>query len=290
MSRLWLNGTLTDKLDARVSPFDHGFLYGDGVWEPLRVFGGKPFRVNDHLRILFNAAQVVGIDIPLSQAELLAAIEATVKANDRTEGYVRVIVTRGPGTLGPDPRKIDPQVIVIAEEYQPFPQELYAHGLHAVVSLLKLDNDNPAHRFRTLNQLHVVQAKRHALQNGCLEALFQNRDGHLVGTTEGFLFVVKDGAVVVAGGQPEDATGFAVAALAGDAGRVVAEYTVSLDDVLGAKEVFIAGTACGVIGLVRIDGKDIGSGSEGPITRGIREGYQQLTHSARGTGLQTGEG
>lgn len=106
---------------------------------------------------------------------------------------MRVIVTRGPGTVGPDPRKIDAQVIVIAEEYQPFPQELSAHGLHAVVAPLKLDSDNPAHRFRTLNQVHVVQAKRHALQNGCLEALFQTRDGHIVGSTEGFLFAVKDG-------------------------------------------------------------------------------------------------
>ena len=273
MSHLWLNGTLTDKADARVSPFDHGFLYGDGVWEHLRVFGGKPFRASHHLKVLSAAAEAVGIDIPLSLAELVAAVGATVKANDRTEGYVRVIVTRGPGTIGPDPRKVEPQVIVIAEEYQPFPRELYAHGLHAVVAPLKLDPFNPAHRFRTLNQLHVVQAKRHALQNGCLEALLQTRDGHIVGTTEGVLFAVKDGALVVAGGHPEDATGFAVAALAGEAGAVVAEHRITLADLLAAEEVFIAGTACGVIGIVRIDGTDIGGGTEGPITRGIREEY-----------------
>ena len=219
----------------------------------------------------------VGIDIPLSTDELLAAIDATAQANGRTEGYVRVIVTRGPGTIGPDPRKVEPQVIVIAEEYQPFPRELYAHGLHAVVSPLVLDPLNPAHRFRTLNQLHVVQAKRHALQNGCLEALFQTRDGHIVGTTEGVLFAVKDGAFVIAGGHPEDATGFAVAVLAGEAGTVVAEYGVTLADLLAADEVFIAGTACGVIGIVRIDGTDIGSGIEGLVTRDVRDGYRQLT-------------
>ena len=279
MSQLWVNGTLTDKADARVSPFDHGLLYGDGVWEHLRLFNGKPFRAAHHLNILFAAAEAVGIDIPLSQDELLAAIDATAKANNRTEGYVRVIVTRGPGTVGPDPRKIEPQVIVTAEEYQPFPQELYGHGLHAIVSPLKLDPENPAHRFRTLNQLHVVQAKRHALQNGCLEALFQTRDGHIVGGTEGFLFAVKDGALVVAGGQPEDATGFALAGLAGDNGAVVAEYSLTPADLLTAEEVFIAGTACGVIGIVRIDGRDIAGGTEGPITRGIRDAYQQLTAS-----------
>jgi len=277
MSLIWLNGTLTDKTAARISPFDHGLLYGDGVWEHLRVFGGRLFCPEHHFRILWNAATALGIDIPLSQDELLAAIDATLKANSRTEGYVRVVVTRGPGTIGPDPRKIDPQVIVVAEEYQPFPQELYGHGLHVVVSPLKLDPANPAHCYRTLSQLHVVRAKQHAIQNGCLEALFQNRAGDLVGTTEGFLFLVKDGALVVAGGQPEDATGFVVAAMAGEGGAVVAEYTVKLDDLFAAEEAFIAGTACGVIGLVRVEEKDIGAGTEGPVTREIRERYRSLT-------------
>src|SRR5262245_49886725 len=276
MSRVWFNGTLIDKADARVSPFDHGLLYGDGVWEHLRLFGGKPFRAQHHLKILFAAAEAVGIDIPLSQDELIAAIAATAKANNRTEGYVRVIVTRGPGTIGPDPRKIEAQVIVVAEEYQPFPQELYGHGLHAVVAPLALDPDNPAHRYRTLNQLHVVQAKRYALQNGCLEALFQSRNGKIVGTTEGFLFAVKAGAVVVAGGQSEDATGFAVAALAAEAGLVVAEYVLKLDDLLTAEEVFLAGAACGIIGVARIDKTAIASRTEGQVTRTLRERYLQL--------------
>ena len=277
MSRIWINGTLTDKADARISPFDHGLLYGDGVWEHLRLFGGKPFRAQHHLKILFAAAEAVGIDIPLSQDELLTAITATAKANNRTEGYVRVIVTRGPGTVGPDPRKIEPQVIIVAEEYQPFPQELYGHGLHAVVAPVALDPDNSAHKFRTLNQLHVVQAKRYALQNGCLDALFQSRNGRIVGTTEGFLFAVKNGAVVVAGGQPEDATGFAVATLAAEVRLVVAEYVLTLDALLTAEEVFIAGAACGVIGIGRIDRTGIATKTEGPITRALRERYQQLT-------------
>lgn len=276
MSRVWLNGTLTDKADARVSPFDHGFLYGDGVWEALRVFGGSLFRPDGHLRTLWQAAHAVGIDIPLSQSELRAAVEATVKANDRTEGYVRVIVTRGPGTLGPDPRKAEPQVIIIAEEYQPFPRELYGHGLHAVVSPLKLDADNPAHQYRTLNQLHVVQAKRHALQNGCLEALFQNRDGHLVGSTEGLLFAVKGDDLQLAASHAWDEIGSAVATLSENELSLV-ECELTHASLFVADEVFIAGIACGIIGIVRIDGKDIGGGSEGPITRTIRERYHQLT-------------
>jgi len=278
MSLLWINGTLTDKTEARISPFDHGFLYGDGVWEPLRIFESKPFRPLDHLNHLFLAAESLGIDIPLSREELVAAIEATAKANNRTEGYVRVIVSRGPGTIGPDPRKVVPQIIIIAEEYRPFPDELYGHGLHAVVFPVPLDTEHPANRVRTLGQPHVVLAKQHALRNGCLEAIFTDRSGNLVGTTEGFFFLVKDGAVVVAGHQPQDVTGFAVAALAGQTGLIVVEYGVKLPDLLAAEEAFIAGTACGVIGIVRVDGTDIGTGTEGPITRGIRERYHAITH------------
>src|SRR5690349_17930990 len=110
MSLVWINGHLIDKADARVSPSDHGFLYGDGVWEHLRVFAGELFRPDDQLAHLFAAARVLDIDIPLSLDELRTAVEATVKANSRTQGYVRVIASRGPGTIGPDPRKIDPQV------------------------------------------------------------------------------------------------------------------------------------------------------------------------------------
>jgi branched-chain amino acid aminotransferase len=273
MSLLWINGNLIDKAEARVSPFDHGFLYGDGVWEHLRIRGGQLIRPANHLKQLFAAAEVLSIDIPLSLDQLTAAIEVTAKANNRTDGYIRVIVSRGPGTIGADPRKVVPQVHIITEEYRPFPDELYGHGLHAVVFPTPLDTEHPANRVRTLGQPHTVLAKQFALKHGCLEAIYQNPAGRLVGTTEGFLFLVKDEAVVVAGDQPTDATGYAVAAFAGESGLVVAEYSVKAADLFAAEEAFIAGTACGVIGIVRVDGKDIGSGSEGPITRAIRERF-----------------
>jgi branched-chain amino acid aminotransferase len=275
MSLVWINGTLTDKADAHVSPFDHGLLYGDGVWEHLRLFEGRAFRAEHHLKVLSVAADAIGIELPLSAVDFLSAIDATAKANDRTEGYVRVLVTRGPGTIGPDPRKMEPQVLVIVEEYQPFPQELYGHGLHVVVSPLTLDPENPAHRFRTLNQLHVVLAKRYALQNGCLEALLQTRGGQIVGATEGPIFAVRKGKVVVAGGQPADETGTAVAALASECGLVVTERALTFDDLLAAEEVFVAGTACGIIGAVRVDKTPIGNKTEGPVTRALREQYRQ---------------
>lgn len=271
MSFIWINGRLIDKADAKVSPFDHGFLYGDGVWEPLRVFGGKLFRPAEHLNHLFRSAETQGIDIPLSRDAITAAIESTIRANNRTEGYVRVIVSRGPGTLGPDPRKIDPQLLIIAEEYYPFPLKLYPHGLNVVTFAV------PEQGARLLGQPYLARAKRHALEKGCLEAILVNPNEHLTGTTEGMLFLVKDNAVVVAGHHLPEATGYAVAAMAGELGLAVAGHVVKTDDLLSAQEAFLSGTSCGVIGIVRVDERDIGSGNEGPITRQLRDRFVAVT-------------
>lgn len=276
MSRLWINGTLIDKNEARISPFDHGFLYGEGVWEPLRIFNGQLFHPEEHLRNLYSSAEKLSIEVPLSLAEAIAAIETTLKANNRTEGYVRVIVTRGAGTLGPDPRKIIPQVIIIAEEYCPFPAELYEHGLHAVVFPTAIDSQSPLFQARVLGQPHIPLAKHYSLQNGCLEAILADHAGEVIGTTEGMLFLVKNGTVVTSTRQRADATGSQIVAMVGEMGLMIAEIAIRLTDLSAAEEVFQAGTSCGVIGLVRINGMQIGSGSEGPLTRKMREAYQHL--------------
>jgi branched-chain amino acid aminotransferase len=259
MSLLWVNGELIDKAAARVSPFDHGFLYGDGVWEHLRVFDGEPFRASDQLAHLFAAARLLDIDIPLSLDELVAAVGATVRANARTRGYVRVVVTRGPGTIGPDPRKIDPQVLITAEEYLPFPSELYEHGLH-VVTCAAVDREYKYHTVRTLGAPHVVGAKAAALRVGCLDAILLDRLGRVAGTTEGRLFVVKNGEVRRGWGAHDVAADI----------PATDDPELSIADVLAADEAFIAGTTCGVIAVVRCDKRDIGSGAEGPVTRAIR--------------------
>jgi branched-chain amino acid aminotransferase len=277
MSLVWINGQLIDKAAARVSPFDHGFLYGDGVWEPLRVFNDKLFRPADHLNLLFNAATVLGIDIPLSRAHLAEAIEVTVRANHRTEGYVRVIVTRGPGTLGPDPRKIDPHVIVIAEEYCPFPSELYPHGLHAVTAPVRFGSANPAECVRTLGQPLLALAKAHALENGCLEAILLNAGEYATGTTEGDLFAVRDGAVLAFPSWAEDVTRRVVLELAQAAGLPTGSIGLLGAHLPSLDELFTAGTSCGVIGVVRVDGRNIGSGTEGLATCLIRERFHALT-------------
>jgi branched-chain amino acid aminotransferase len=278
MSRLWINGRLIDKADAKLSPFDHGFLYGDGVWEGLRAFGGKLFRPHEHLNRLSAAASLFEIAIPLSQDELVGAINATLKANDRTDGYVRVIVTRGPGTIGPDPRKLDPQVIVIAEEYQPFPPELYGHGLHAVTAHFPVNVPNPVYWLRALGRPDVVLAKLFALKLGCLEALLKDEAGGLIGATEGELFFVRSGMLYPV--PPGSAVASqAVLELARPVMPVGFSAPVRPAELIAADEVFLAGTACGIIGIVRLDGQDIGSGTEGSITKQIRERYQELVRS-----------
>jgi branched-chain amino acid aminotransferase len=278
MSLLWINGQLVDKADARVSPFDHGFLYGDGVWQHLRVFRGRLFNPDDHFHRLYSDAAELGITVPLKPDELTAAVEATVRANERTEGYVRVIVSRGPGTVGPDPRKIDPLVIIIAEEYYPFPTELYDHGLHVAVAPVRLDASQPTFRARVLGRPEVVLAKAHALRHGCLDAVLVTTEGKLAGTTEGNLFLVRCGAVRAVMASPIDSAWNPVIDCVRPSGVPWSPFPdATPDDLLTAEETFIGGITCGVVAVVRVDGKDIGGGTEGPVTRGVRDRYRVLT-------------
>lgn len=279
MSQVWVNGTLTDKADARVSVFDHGLLYGDGVWEPLRVFGGRVFQDELHVNRLFNAAVLFDIAVPYRPNEIRAAVGVTVAANRRTDGYCRVIVTRGAGTIGPDPRKLDPQVFVTAEEYYPFPVELYGHGLHVVTAPYPVNTANPAFWLHALGRPDVVLARRFALKLGCLDAVLTDTGGGVVGTTEGELFLVRGGTVFPV---PPSSTPEAQAVLAWVRRHYPDGYSapVSPADLAAADEVFLVGTACGVIGVVRVDGRDIGTGTEGPVTRAVREAYHDLTRGA----------
>ena len=275
MSLLWINGVLVDKNEARVSPFDHGFLYGDGVWIPLRVFNGKLFHAEEQLQHLFASASRINLEIPLSLSELTSAVEATLKANERTTGYIRVIVSRGPGTLGPDPRKITPQVIIIAEEYQPYPLELYAHGLHAVVYPAAIDAETALLSARVLGQPHIALAKRFALRNGCLEAILTNQGGTVLGTTEGSLVAIRNGSTNVSQATSDAIASFAITILR-ENGVTVNEVPYSVEELLVADELFQIGTSCGVIGIIQVNGKAIGEGCEGSRTRLVREAFQDL--------------
>lgn len=281
MSLLWINGQLIDKSEACISPFDHGFLYGDGVWIGLRVFGGRLFQAEMQVQNLVNAATLLAIPIPVPASDLITAIDATVRANHRTDGYVRVIVTRGLGTIGPDPRKLDSQIIIIAEEYQPFPAPLAGHGLHVVTFPDPIDTFLPVSRIATLGQLYLVNARRHALRNGCLDALLLNHDRELIGATEGTLFWSKGDTWIMANHLP-DSTAEICRDLLKELGRTISDGPRDRTSLLGADEAFLAGTSCGVIAIIRVDNHDIGSGVEGALTREIRQRYHVRTRGEVG--------
>jgi len=279
MSLVWINGRYVDKSEAKISVFDHGFLFADGAWMHLRAFNGVLFRPETPiLRFLEGLKREHGIDVAMDAARLRSAIEETLRANGRTEGYIRVLATRGVGTLGPDPRKIDPQVHIVAEEYHPFPIELYDHGLDVATCPIPARSSTPC---RTLGDVHIARAKRDALAAGCLEAVIV--DGtHALGCTEGGVFVVSNGTLRCppAGCSPEEFE--LVAELAASAGleidsRFPALEVASLAD---AEEAFLIGTACGIIAIARLDGRPIGGGREGPLTRRIRDAYRKLTRGA----------
>jgi branched-chain amino acid aminotransferase len=270
MSLVWLDGRLVDKTDATVSVFDHGLLYGDGAWEGMRAYGGVVFRLAEHLDNLARSAAAIDLRLPLGPAAIGAAVTETLRANSRSDGYVRVIVTRGAGTLGLDPRKCEPAVIVLAEEVGLYPRELAEHGIDVVT----VTAPRPHPPALLLSRSSFVAAKSAALRAGCFEALMFDLAGELIGSTEAEVFLISGGAVTTspAGtGGPDPVMRAVVLDLAAAEGLPTAEWTLTRANVASADEVFLVGAAGGLIAVARIDGQPVGAGREGPVTRRLRE-------------------
>jgi branched-chain amino acid aminotransferase len=280
--KIYINGKLYDKAEAKVSVYDHGFLYGDGVFEGIRIYGGKIFRLAQHIDRLYDSARAIGLEIPLNRQQMTDAVVSTVKANAKQDGYIRLVVTRGAGSLGLDPRKTtDPQVIIIVDDIALYPAELYEHGLE-IASVATIRNHpaalNP--RIKSLNYLNNILAKIEAIQAGCLEALMLNHKGEVAECTGDNIFVVKRGQLRTPppdAGILEGVTRNAVLELAHAAGIPTQEIALTRHDVYAADECFLTGTAAEVIPVVKCDGRPIGTGRPGPITRQLREAFQRLT-------------
>ena len=196
MTRVYINGKLFDKDDAKISVYDHGLLYGDGVFEGIRVYNGKVFRHDEHLARLYASANHIELKIPLTVAEMKKAVEDTVKANEKVEGYIRLIVTRGPGNLGLDPRSCQPSVIIIVDSISLYPQELYENGLEIVTASLIRNHPNALNpQIKSLNYLNNILAKIEAIRAGCLEALMLNHKGEVAECTGDNIFIVKGGVL-----------------------------------------------------------------------------------------------
>jgi branched-chain amino acid aminotransferase len=284
MTKVYINGKLFDKADAKVSVYDHGLLYGDGVFEGIRVYNGKVWRLREHIERLYDSARAIHLEMPIGPQEMTEAVLNTVKINAKKDGYIRLVVTRGAGSLGLDPRKTsDPQVIVIVDDISMYPPELYENGMEIVTAATIRNHANALNpRIKSLNYLNNIMAKIEAIRAGCLEALMLNDKGEVAECTGDNVFLVKRGQLKtppVDAGILEGVTRNAVIELARAANVPVYEMPLTRHDIYTADECFLTGTAAEVIPVVKCDARTIGSGKPGPITKQLRERFHQLVRS-----------
>ncbi len=282
--KVYIDGTLYDKEDAKISVYDHGLLYGDGVFEGIRSYGGKVFRLAAHLDRLWDSAKAIWLTIPITKAEMARAIEQTLAANGIPDSYIRVVVTRGAGTLGLDPNRCsNPQVIVITDRISLYPEELYRSGLEIVtVSTVRNHPAALSPRVKSLNYLNNILAKIEGQQAGCVEALMLNHKGEVAECTGDNIFLVRAGRLLTPpteAGILEGVTRDAVIELARGQGITVRETPLTKHDVYIADECFLTGTAAEVIPVVKVDSRTIGDGTPGPITRDLSERFHALARS-----------
>jgi branched-chain amino acid aminotransferase len=282
--QVYINGSFYPKEEAKISVFDHGLLYGDGVFEGLRSYGGTVFHMADHIERLFESAKAIRMQIPLSHEEMADAVNQTIKANKIKDGYVRLIVTRGSGTLGLDPTRCSvPQVIIIADSIMLYPEEYYEHGLEIITS--SVIRNHPAAlspRIKSLNYLNNILAKIEGLKAGCIEALMLNHKGEVAECTGDNIFLVKRGVLLTPSldaGILDGVTRDVVIQLAKQQGIEVHETGLTKHDVYIADECFLTGTAAEVIPVVRVDDRQIGDGKPGPVTRDLKKRFAEYARS-----------
>jgi branched-chain amino acid aminotransferase len=280
--KIFIDGKFYSERDAKVSVFDHGLLYGDGVFEGIRAYNGRVFKLKEHIDRLFYSAHAILLDIPLSHAELCLAVVKTIRANKLKDSYVRLVVTRGVGTLGLNPRSCkNPSVIVIAGKIQVYPAEMYARGMDMVTvpTVRSLHSAlNPA--IKSLNYLNNILAKIEANNAGVEEAVMLNAEGYVAEGTADNLFIAKHGALFtppLSAGALYGITRATVIELAEQAGMKVTEPNLTRYDLFNADECFVTGTGAEIMPVVKIDGRKIGAGTPGPLTKRLVAEYHALT-------------
>jgi branched-chain amino acid aminotransferase len=280
--QIYISGKYYDKENAKVSVYDHGLLYGDGVFEGMRSYGGKVFRLKQHLERLWASAKGIWLKMPISQEEMAQAVNGTLATNGIKDGYIRLVVTRGAGALGLDPNKCsDPQVIVIADHIQLYPKEMYENGLEIVTaSTIRNHSAALSPRIKSLNYLNNIMAKIEGLQAGCVEALMLNAKGEVAECTGDNIFIVRNGMLMtppIDAGILEGITRDAVIELAAELKIPVQQVPFVRHDIFIADECFLTGSAAEVIPVVKLDSRVIGDGKPGPITQKLTERFHQLT-------------
>jgi branched-chain amino acid aminotransferase len=281
---IWLDGKWYDRETATISVYDHGLLYGDGVFEGIRVYGGKIFRLREHLERLYDSAKAIWLTVPMPIEEMAAVVEETVARSRITEGYIRPIVTRGVGDLGLDPRKCArPSIIIIVDTIKLWPEEVYETGLKVVTAGTPIpQRESLSPRVKSLNYLAHILAKIEGVQAGADDVLMLDSSGSVAEGSGQNIFIVKRGRIRTPppfAGILKGVTRDVVIELATQAGYDVAETMLNRYDVYTADEAFFTGTAAEVIAIRQVDGRLIGAGGSGPVTRDLRSRYQALVRS-----------
>jgi len=282
--KVFIDGKFHDEAKAKISVFDHGLLYGDGVFEGIRAYNGRVFRLKEHIDRLFYSAKAIMLDIPMSHEELVKATVETCRRNKVRDGYIRLVVTRGVGTLGLNPFKCPKgSVIIIAGKIQLYPPALYKKGMEivTVATTRNLHNAvNPA--IKSLNYLNNILAKIEAINAGVEEAIMLNSDGYVAECTGDNLFIIKGDQMftppLYAGALYGITRGVAID-LAKEKGLSVDETNLTRYDLYNADECFLTGTGAEVIPVVKIDGRVIGTGKPGAVTKDLIKRYHALTNS-----------
>lgn len=280
--KIWLNGSYVEKDAAQVSIFDHGLLYGDGVFEGIRFYDRKVFRLKEHVDRLFYSARYIMLDIGYTPEEVAETINNAVQSEELTDGYIRVVVTRGVGNLGLSPTNCEKAtLIIIVDKIALYPREHYENGLKIITSSVRRPTPGAlCPQVKSLNYLNNIMAKIEAIRAGVLEALLLNEQGNVAECTGDNIFIVKDGTVYtpfVADGCLDGITRKVVLELCEQLGIPAVEKTLNRFDILCADECFLTGTAAEVIPVTDLDGRVIGNGKPGAVFARILNAYQTLT-------------
>jgi branched-chain amino acid aminotransferase len=280
--KVYINGKLYPKEEAKVSVFDHGLLYGDGVFEGIRCYNGTVFKFSEHIDRLYDSAEAIALEIKLTKDELKNAVLDTLKSNNLKDSYIRLIVTRGVGKLGLDPFNCEEsQIIIITDSIQLYSKELYEKGLDTIIVHTIRNHPealNPT--VKSMNYLNNILAKIECIKAGAAEGIMLNKDGYVAECTGDNIFIVKDNEIStppVSAGILIGITRNVVIDLAKEAGMKVREKQLAPDDLYNADECFLTGTAAEIIPVANIDGRKIATGKPGKVTLCLLKKYQELT-------------
>ena len=284
-STIYIDGKFVPESEAKISVFDHGLLYGDGIFEGIRFYNGRVFRLEEHLDRLWDSARSICLEIPMTVREMTDALLETIRQNDMREGYIRLLVTRGVGNLGLNPAQCKkPSVIIITAKIALYPREVYENGLTVVTCATRRTSPaalNPA--VKSLNYLNNVMARIEANLAGADEALMLNDAGNVAECTADNIFIVKHGEIFtppIAAGALRGITRSVVFEIAAETGIKISETDITRHDVFIADECFLTGTAAELIPVIKADGRTIGSGKPGPITARMIERFRELTRES----------